>query len=86
MRLPEETKKPPSNLVVDGALKDEVLLYLDLMKMAELVNHVCLGDVVVDFNTKTMRTNPKLPKEDPKSMHPMSNCEGGPNNKAISQL
>ena len=38
--------------------------------MAELAP-VTQGDVVVNLNPKTMRTNSKLPNGDPKSMHPV---------------
>lgn len=54
--------KPSSNLVVDRAPIDEVLLRLDLMKMTKLANPISLGDVVVDFDSKIRKTNPKMPK------------------------
>jgi hypothetical protein len=80
-----EMEKPSYNLVTYGTPKDEVLLYLDLMKMAELVDLVRPGDVVVGFNLKTMRTNSKLPKGDLESMHPLLKHVGG-EQKGISQL
>ena len=33
-----------------------------LMKIVELPEHESQGDVVVSFNPKMIRTNPKLPK------------------------
>jgi hypothetical protein len=77
MGLLEKALKSSSNLVIDGAPKDEVLLSLNLMKMAKLADHVPVGNVVVDSHLKTIRTNPKMSKENPESMHPMSKCVGG---------
>lgn len=51
--------KRPSNLI-DWAPKDEVLIHLDLMKMAELANPASPRVMVVGFDAKMMRTNPKL--------------------------
>ena len=68
-----------------GALEDEVILYLDLMKMAKLAYFAPLDDVVVDIYPKT-RTNPRLPKGDSKSIHPMSKHVRSLNSKAIPQL
>jgi hypothetical protein len=56
------------------------------MKMAKVADPVPTGDVVVSFDSKMIRTSPKLQKGDPKSIHPMSKCVGGANNKVISQL
>jgi hypothetical protein len=47
------------------------------MKMAELVDPMPPSDVVVGFNSKTMRTNRTLPKGYPKSMHPVLKRVGG---------
>jgi hypothetical protein len=60
--------KSSSSLVIDGAHEDEVLLCLGLIMMAELVDHVPSGDVVVVFDSKMMRANSKLPKRDSESM------------------
>jgi hypothetical protein len=84
--LLEKAVKPPSNLVVDGALEDEVLLCLGFMKMGELADPVPFGDAMVGLNSKMMRTNPKLLKLDSKSMHLVPKCVWGLTNKAFSQL
>jgi hypothetical protein len=39
--------EPPFDPVVDGATKDEVLLCLDLMKMAHLEDLIGWGNLVV---------------------------------------
>jgi hypothetical protein len=69
--------KSSSSIVIDGAHEEEVLLCLVLIMMAELVDLIPLGDVVVNFNPKMMRTNPKLPKRDSKSMLLVSKPVGG---------
>jgi hypothetical protein len=77
LRLLEKVVKPSFNLVMDGAPKNEVLLHLILMKMVELIDPIPLHDVMIGFDSKMMRNNPKLPKEYPKSMHLVSKCVGG---------
>jgi hypothetical protein len=75
-----------SNLLIDGAPEDEVLLCLDLMKMAKLAYPIPSSAVGINFDSKTMRTNLKLLEGDPKSMHLVLKCVGGANNKVISEL
>jgi hypothetical protein len=84
--LLENAIKLSSNLIVDGAPENEVLIYLSLMKMAKLVDPILSSDVVVDFYLKMMRSNPKLPKWDLEGMHIVLKCVGSLNNNAISQL
>ena len=50
----------PSDLVVDGAVKDEVLLCLDLTKMAQLENPIRLVNLVVCLHSKSMWTHSEL--------------------------
>lgn len=74
IRLPKRTIKAPSNLVIDEALGDEVILHLRLMKMAKLENPGPPCDVMIDFDLKLIRINPELPKGDPKIMYPLPNA------------
>jgi hypothetical protein len=46
------------------------------MKMAELADPILMGEMVVGFNVKTLRTDLKLPKGNLESMHPMSKSVG----------
>lgn len=75
--------KPSFNIIVDGAHEDELPIHLVVMKMADPVS---LGDVVVGFNSKTMRNNLKLSKGDLESMHLVPKCVRGSNNEAILEL
>jgi hypothetical protein len=86
LRPPEEMVKPPSNLVLYDALENKVLLCPGLLKMADLVDFVAPCDMMICLDPKLMRTHPKLPNQNPKSMNPMSKCIRGSNNKAIPQL
>jgi hypothetical protein len=58
----EKAVKLSFNILIYGALEDEVFLCHGPMKMSDLANPVLLGDVVVGFDLKTMRANLKLPK------------------------
>jgi predicted transcriptional regulator YheO len=69
MGLLEKALKSSSNLIIDGAPKEEVLLCINLMKMEKLADHVPMGNVVVNSHLKTTRTNPKMSKENLESMH-----------------
>jgi hypothetical protein len=63
-----------------------VLLYLRLVKMAELADLIPLSEMVVNLSMKTMKTDPKLPKGYYVLTDHASNdkkCRGL-NNKAIS--
>jgi hypothetical protein len=84
MGLPKKIEELSSNLTIDKAPKDEVLLHLDLVKMVELANPIPPSDMVVGFNRKAMRTNPELPKGDLKGMHLVPKCVGGANNNVVS--
>ena len=56
-KVPRNIMKLSMDLIVDRAPKDEVLFHLILVKMAELVDPIPSGDMVVNFNKKMMRTN-----------------------------
>jgi hypothetical protein len=61
------------------------VFHLDLVKIEKLENHISPCDMMIDFDPKPMRSDSKLPKRDPKSMHPMPKCVGKPKNKGIPQ-
>jgi len=52
--LPEKAIILLFDLVIDGAAKDEVLLYLSLLKMAKLVYPFGPCDIMFGFDSKLM--------------------------------
>lgn len=52
--------KPPLDLVVDGTMEDEVLLHLDLMKMAQLADPIKSSELVVHLYLKSMQAHYEL--------------------------
>lgn len=76
----------PLALAVVGAVEDEVLPYLDLMKMVQLVDLVRFVNPVVCFHPKSTRTHFELAQGHTKSMHLMVECVVGANNETIPQI
>lgn len=60
------------DLMVGGAMEDEVLLCLDLPKMANMVDPIRSGKLVVFRYSKSIRTHCALIKRDTKSVCPMA--------------
>lgn len=78
--------KASINIVIDEAMEDEVILYLNLLKIGEFTDRVPLSDVMVCFNPKLMRANAKLPKRDHECMHQVPKGVKRLNNKVVFQF
>ena len=74
----EQATKLPMDLIVYEAMEDEVLLNLNLSKMAQLTNHV----KSVNLNPQFMRDNSTLVQGDSKGMHLMVKCVMGSNDES----
>lgn len=86
MRLPKKEMKTPSNLMPCETSKIKILLHLNLLKMKNLKNSIFSCYMMIHFDLKPLRSHKKLPKQNPKSMHPIFKCIWELNNKAIPQL
>ena len=75
--------KQPSYLIIDGAMKNEVLLDLNLLKMAYLANPIRSGKLVVCLYPKSRRVHSELTEGNTKSVCPMAECVVGVDNKTI---
>lgn len=84
--LSEEAMEPPLDLVVYGAVEDEVYLYLNLSKMAQVTKLVWPIELVLRLHLKFMRTYSEIAQRNMKSMRSILTCVGRPNNEFVSQL
>lgn len=78
--------KSLTDLIINGATKDEVLLNLNLLKMPQPAYPIWSINLVVNLNPQSMRANFELSHEDLKGMHQMANHVLGPNNESIPHL
>lgn len=79
---------PTSNLVIDGALKNEMLLYLNLLKVVVYrVDKHCLLIGYGDRHPPKANVNkPKLVERDPKCMQLVVKCVCWFDNEIVLQL
>lgn len=56
----EKVVEPPFDLVVDGATKSEMLLCLDLLKMAQQIDPIRMVGLVVCLYPKSVRVHYEL--------------------------
>jgi hypothetical protein len=72
---------PSSDLIID-----DVLFYLDLVKIVELADLVCLCDTMILFYPKLLLAHSEMAQADPKSMHSVMKRVRISNNEAVLQL
>lgn len=67
--LPKNAVVLISNLIIVKASKNVMLFHLGLLQVVKLANLVCSSNMVIDFHSKPMYTNPKLVERDLEGIH-----------------
>jgi len=96
VKILEETREGPwllkhatqllLDIILNGAVKDGVLLCLNFSKMAQLANLVWLVEMALNLHPKSMWTYIELAQRNTKSMHPVMTWVRRLGNDAIPQL